>query len=233
MKKLRTSTFISALLMICSLTTLHAQTQEKKVLTKEEWAETPLYQGTYVGLEATGLIGKLFGSEATGTEASVEVNLKNRYFPIVEIGYTSINTTNDETNIHYKAAAPYFRIGMNYNVFYKKPYLPGHFTVGLRYGVSAFNYDVKAPDLTDPNWGHTNIPLDLKGVKGNATWAELVLGLRTEVYKGFHMGFTIRYRTRLSVKKGENSEPYYIPGFGKNKSSGFGITYNLTYKLPF
>ena len=63
MKKLRTSTFISALLMICSLTTLHAQTQEKKVLTKEEWAETPLYQGTYVGLEATGLIGKLFGSK--------------------------------------------------------------------------------------------------------------------------------------------------------------------------
>ena len=30
-----------------------------------------------------------------------------------------------QTNIHYKASAPYFRIGMNYNFFCKKPYLPG------------------------------------------------------------------------------------------------------------
>ena len=31
----------------------------------------------------------------------------------------------------------------------------------------------------------------------------------------------------------ENSEPYYIPGYGKGSKTNIGITYNLIYKLPF
>lgn len=45
--------------------------------------------------------------------------LKNRFIPIIEIGYGHTDTTDDETNIHYKASAPYFRIGMNYNILFK------------------------------------------------------------------------------------------------------------------
>ena len=177
--------------------------------------------------------GKILGSDVTSTEVGFEVNLKNRFFPVIELGYSDINTTDDETNIHYKATAPYFRLGLNYNVFYKKPHLPGYFTVGLRYGFSSFSYDVQAPDLTDPNWGGISVPVAYEGVKTNTSWAELVLGLRTQVYKSFYMGFTVRYRSQLSLKKSLHSEPYYIPGFGKNKSSNFGFTYNLIYRLPF
>ena len=39
--------------------------------------------------------------------------------------------------------------------------------------------------------------------------------------------------SRLSVAKNEHSEPYYVPGFGKNGSSNIGISYNLYYNLPF
>jgi hypothetical protein len=68
----------------------------------------------------------------------VEVNLKNRYVPVAEIGYGTTDTTDDGTNIHYQASAPYFRIGMNYNVFFKKPYLPGFLYGGIRYGFTSF-----------------------------------------------------------------------------------------------
>lgn len=234
MKKLRISIFIIALLILSSLTaTVYAQDARPQKLTDEEYAALPLYQGVYVGVDVFGFMNKALGSDITSTEASVEVNLKNRFFPVMEIGYGSIETTNEETNIYYKTAAPYFRVGMNYNVFFKKPYLPGHFIVGLRYGFSSFSYDLKAPNLVDPNWGHTSIPFNYEGVKSNASWAELVLGLKTNVYKDFYMGFTVRYRTSISVKKHENSDPYYIPGYGRGKSSNFGITYNLIYKLPF
>ena len=37
----------------------------------------------------------------------------------------------------------------------------------------------------------------------------------------------------LSMKKHENSDPYYIPGYGQGKSPSYGLTYNLIYKLPF
>ena len=209
------------------------QTTQNKPLTDEEWKAMPLYQGTMLGIDVAGLAGKALGNDVTSSEVIVTANLKNRFFTVAEIGYGTIDTTDEETSIHYKTSAPYFRVGVDYNVFYRKPYLPGYFTVGLRYGFSSFKYDVKAPDLTDPNWGHTSVPVSYEGVKSNAGWAELVVGMKTNVCKGFYMGFSVRYRSRLSLTKHENSEPYYIPGFGKGGKTNFGITYNLIYKLPF
>jgi len=235
MKKKRISIYIIALLMLGNFTShpLKAQTQTTPKALNETTTETPLFQGVYLGIDVFGLANKVLGSDITSTEVNAEMNLKNRFFPVVEVGYAAIETSGEETDIFYKSSAPYFRIGMNYNVFYKKPHLPGQLLVGLRYGYSSFEYDVNAPALTDPNWGHTSVPFAYEGVKSNASWVEVCAGLKTQVYKGFYMGFTVRYRSRLSQKVHENSEPYYIPGFGKNGSTNVGLTYNLIYKLPF
>ena len=88
--------------------------QEKKTTIEEE--KVPFYQGTTIGVDIFGLGSKIFGGDITSTEISVEVNLKNRYVPVAEIGYGTTDTTDDGTNIHYKASAPYFRIGMNYKI---------------------------------------------------------------------------------------------------------------------
>ena len=237
MKKESISTYIIALLALSSLWLMPSrlQAQEKKPVIKEEEEKpkTELYQGVFVGLDVFGFLNQALGSDTKSAEASVEVNLLNRFFPVVEFGYGSMDTTGEDTNIHFKTSAPYFRVGVNYNVFYKKPHLPGFFTVGLRYGMSSFDYDIQAPELVDPNWGHTHVPVDYTGVKTKASWLELVLSLKTNVYKDFYMGFTVRYRSRLSMTKHENSEPYYIPGYGRGKPNNYGITYNLIYKLPF
>lgn len=235
MKKRRISTYIIALLTLSNFVfqPAKAQTQATPETLDEATMKTPLLQGIYLGADVFGLANKVLGSDITSAEISAEVNLKNRFFPVAEVGYATIESTGEETDIFYKSSAPYFRVGMNYNVFYKKPHLPGQLLVGLRYGYSSFEYDVNAPALTDPNWGHTAVPFAYEGVKSNASWVEICAGLKTQVYKGFHMGFTVRYRSRLSQKTHENSEPYYIPGFGKNGSTSLGLTYNLIYKLPF
>lgn len=207
--------------------------QETTQQAGKEAPQLPLYQGIYVGVDVFGVANHALGSDFLSSEVSVEANLRNKYFPVVEIGYGKTGTTNDETDIYFKTSAPYFRIGAGYNVFHKKPHLPGQFIVGVRYGYSSFSYDVDAPSLTDPNWGGAvTIPLSYQGVKSNASWAELVASLKTHVFKGIHLGLAVRYRSLLSVKKAENSEPWYIPGYGKNKSTNFGITYSIIYKLP-
>lgn len=234
MKKRLISTYIIALLVLSNLLMpISAHAQEIKILSENKEEELPFYQGLMVGVDVSGLASKAFGSDAFSSEISIHANLKNRFFPVVEIGYGKTDTTGEETNIHYQTSAPFFRVGMDYNVFYKKPHLPGYFTVGLRYGFSSFTYDMQSPDLVDPNWGHTSIPVTYNDVKSNAGWLELVLGMKTQVYKDFYMGFTVRYRARQSMKKHENTEPYYIPGYGRGKTSNFGITYSLSYRLPF
>ena len=235
MKKKSISTYIIALLVLSSLLACPARLSAQSVQSRQtgDTTQQPLFQGIMVGVDVYGFLNQALGSDISSTEASIEANLQNRFFPVVEFGYGSIDTTDDETDIHYQTSAPFFRLGVNYNVFYKKPELPGCLTVGLRYGFSSFKYDVQAPDLTDPNWGHTQVPVSYTGVKCNVGWLEAVVGLRANVYKDFHLGLNLRYRSRLNMSQNEHSEPYYIPGYGRGKSTSIGITYSIIYKLPF
>ena len=235
MKKKSISTYIIALLALSSLLAWPARLSAQSIqpLQTGDTTQQPLFQGIMVGVDVYGFLNQALGSDIHSAEASIEANLQNRFFPVVEFGYGSIDTTDDETDIHYQTSAPFFRLGVNYNVFYKKPELPGCLTVGLRYGFSSFKYDVQAPDLTDPNWGHTQVPVSYTGVKSNVGWLEAVVGLRANVYKDFHLGLNLRYRSRLNMSQNEHSEPYYIPGYGRGKSTSIGITYSIIYKLPF
>ena len=233
MKRKRISTYIIALLTVSSLLGLPATSFAQEKTKSEDLPQQPFYQGTMLSVDLGGILEKAFGNEYTSSEVGIECNLLNRYFPVLEVGYGFTDTVSEETDIHYKTSAPYFRIGAGYNVFHKKPYLPGKLLVGARLGFSSFSYDVEAPAMNDPVWGGNAIPISYEGVKSNAAWLELVAEVRTNVYKNFHLGFSIRYKSLFCAKKSENSEPWYIPGYGKNKSSGFGITYNISYLLPF
>ena len=43
----------------------------------------------------------------------------------------------------------------------------------------------------------------------------------------------MRYKTRLKNGKGDNSEVWYIPGYGENKSNNFGATFDVIIDIPF
>ena len=235
MKKRSISTYIIALLALSSLLALPTRLSAQDIKTSKDEVEEekPFFQGIMVGVDVFGFLNQALGSDVRTTEVSIEANLQNRFLPIVEIGYGSTNAMDEETEIHFQTSAPFFRVGMNYNVFYQKPELPGCLTVGLRYGFSSFTYDMLSPDLVDPNWNHTHVPVNYTDVKSNVGWLEAVVGIRANVFKDFYLGLNVRYRSRLSMTKNENSEPYYIPGYGRGKPNNFGITYSLIYKLPF
>ena len=213
-----------------------AQTGKVKETVKklEEKEDTRFYRGTSVGLEIAGMVSHFIGSDIFNTEVMVQSNLLNRYLPVVEIGYGKADTTNDGTDIHYKTSAPYFRIGADYNFLHTKPHLPGMLMGGLRYGFSSFKYDVEGPTMTDPNYGGvTDVPFSYMGEKCTAHWVEAVVGLKVKIFKGFCMGWSARDKKKLSLSKNENTEPWYIPGFGKKADSSFNLSYHLIYNLPF
>lgn len=202
--------------------------------TQDKEEKTPLYQGLSVGVEIAGLGSYLLGSDILSSEIAIQANLKNRFMPILEVGYGKADAINEGNDLHYKTSSPYFRIGMDYNVFYKKSHLPGYLYAGLRYGMTSFSYDVSGPDMTDPNYGgEISYPYAYSGLKSKASWMEAVLGLKVKIYKGFCMGWSVRYKKRISVDNHENSVPWYVPGFGKNAGSSFNLMYNLIYNLPF
>lgn len=201
----------------------------------EKWLDLtdsiPVFQGMSVMVDAVGPGWYALGGDFFSTEVALEVNLLNRFFPVLEVGYGKTDAANEDTELHYKTAAPYFRVGLNYNVQYKKK-SPGYIYAGGRVGYTSFKYDVDGPPMTDPVWGG-EIPFCFTDIESNALWAELMVGVRTQIYKNFHMGWSFRYKVRLNVKDSPNASPWYIPGFGASDNTSFGATYDLVYRIPW
>lgn len=222
------------------------QKKEKKEPKKLEPTEMeyPLYNGVSVGVDLWGVGSKLLGGENLSAEVCVNVNLYNRFLPTAEIGYAQSNADGD-IGTRYKTQAPYFRIGLDYNALYKRKH--GHMiTVGLRYGVTNFKYDIEAIGLDDPIYGGTvgnpnleddiwggSLPYNQPGMKGSMQWIEVCTGLRARITPSLYMGWAIRFKYKLSATTGQYGDPWYVPGYGKYGSSTIGVTYTITYKLPF
>ena len=205
----------------------------------------PLFNGAYIGVDLLGVGNGLLGSDFLSAEVSLVANLKNKFLPTLELGYGSTNAWN-ETGTHYKSSAPYFRLGVDYNTMSKKKEKNSYLFVGVRYGLSSFTYDVSSLPMDDPIWGDAlpnpglddgiwngeSVPFDQKNLKATIHWFELVAGIQAQIYKNFHMGWTVRMKYKMSSAKNEYADPWYVPGYGKYKSNSIGITYSFIYKLP-
>lgn len=205
----------------------------------------PLFNGAHIGVDIFGVGSKLFGGDFLSSEVSLTANLKNKFLPTLELGYGTTDTWN-ETGIHYKSSAPYFRIGADYNTMSKKKEKNSYLYVGFRYAMSSFKYDVNSlpvddpiwgegtsdPSLEDGIWGGGSPPFNHTGMKATMHWMELVVGIKAQVYKNFSMGWSIRMKYKISATTDEYGDPWYVPGYGKYKSNNIGVTYSLIYKLP-
>ncbi len=204
--------------------------QEVKKALKPEDEAKPLIQGLSVYTDLVGVGNKLFGGSYLYGEVGAELNLLNRFMPVIEAGYATCDVLDDDKSIAYKTSAPYFRVGMNYNFMHKKDTYSIIYA-GLRYGFTSFSFDISSPALQDPIWGG-EVPFDHKGISCNAGWLELVAGIRAQIWKNLHMGWSVRYKRLMSTKDNIYSDPHYIPGYGVKDDVLFGFTYNIIYYLP-
>lgn len=53
-------------------------------------------------------------------EGALKIGIKGTYYPTLEIGLGKCDMTDDNTDITYKATAPFFRIGLDYNILSNK-----------------------------------------------------------------------------------------------------------------
>ncbi len=208
------------------------ETRQKEEGTKDGFWNLLAFKGFGFSADLFGCAYSLIG-DGISTEIAAELNFGNRLYPIVEAGWAWCNATDENYGIRYRTNAPYYRAGFNYNFMTKKENPnPKHYIYGLfRIGWTGFRYDVETPPITDPVWGG-DVALDLKDVEGACLWGEIGAGIKVKIAKGFHMGWSVRYKVRFTEKEGENSRMWYIPGYGINKSTCFGGTYNLIYDIP-
>ena len=188
--------------------------------------------GLHLSVDAFGYIYPIFVKDKYySTELSATLDINNRFFPTIEIGLGHTDMTSQLYEIGYSTHAPFYRVGMDYNMQYKNK-KPGYIYLGARVGYTAFDYSVDAPPLVDPVWGN-EVPILLSNVPCQAVWAEAVGGLRAEIARNFYMGWSLRYKYPIYRGTIANGGPWYIPGFGTGSKGVLGATYTIGYYINF
>ena len=239
-RRLRHIIISAASLLSCVF--LHAQEEQtqpvmpgespkptKYIAVEEEKEHLVFFQGFTLSVDVYGPIAYLVSDYGTA-EAALRINLKNTYFPIVEMGYGKCSKTDFNTSVSYQVNAPYVRMGIDLNLL-KDKFQDNRFYFGVRYGISTYKYDIAGPAMTDPVWGGSQ-SFDFDGIDCTSHWAELLLGTQVKIYKNFHMGWAIRYKRELSSTKSNYAKPSCIPGYGyTTNSTCWGGTFNLMFDL--
>ena len=216
--------FIALMISVATVGYANPQASKEKKAEKQKLT----LQGLYLSADAFGYIYPIFVKDRYySTEVSAAVNISNRFFPVIEAGIGHTNMVSQLYDIGYSTRAPFYRIGMDYNMQYKNG-KPNYIYLGGRVGYTDFKYSVNAPALIDPVWGN-EVPVQFTDVPCRAIWAEAVGGVRAEIFKNLYMGWSLRYKYPIYKGPITNGGPWYIPGFGASSKTAFGATYTVSY----
>lgn len=220
-----TSSFISILAISLLLLFPNAgNAQRRKPVTTVVKDTVPLFRGISVGVDVVGAAMAVM-SDYGQYEGVAVVNLKDKYFPTIEIGIGNADKKDDITGTTFTTRAPYFRIGTDFNVMKNKHDIY-RVIVGARAAYTSFSYDFGNPNVKDPIWGGP-VDYSVSNVPCNFLWAELVGGVNAKILGPIHLGWTVRYRARLYAKSSPYGAPWYVPGYGLNSTSRLGIVFNI------
>lgn len=227
---------VCSLLLLTAATTLQAQQRQRRISKEEQERmrlkaiddSIPLFRGVEVKLDLVGLVQKMASSYGQ-YEVGVRVNLKDRYFPVAEVGLGKADETDDVNQTRFKTSAPYFKVGCDFNILRNKHDIYRLY-VGARYALTYYKFDVDHAPLTDPVWGGET-PFSADGVKANYHWLEVTAGVDAKIVGPLHLGWSFRYRRRLFHDDGTVGNTWYVPGFGKQGGSRMGGTFDVIFEL--
>lgn len=221
----RTFTFILSLIIsFLTLFTSSLYAQRKVVVTKDQPDTIPFYRGIALGTDIVGS-AMMFIKDYGQYEGIARLNLKDKYFPVLELGFGKSNKTDETTNIHYSTKAPYFRVGIDLNVL-KNKHDDYRALVGGRLAYTSFKYSFYNKTAIDPIWKSQSLCY-ASNVSSKLLWAELVAGLDAKIWGPIRMGWTIRYKKQLHKKTGENGSAWYVPGYGEGAESLISATFQI------
>ena len=225
--------FFSTVLLLCTFL-IAAQTEKVRTVQDSIPPKNERY-GVRLGVDLFKLSRSIYDKDYKGIEFTGDYRLTRKYFLAAEIG--NENKTTDDDQLNFTTKGSYVKFGFDYNAHENWLDLENMIYIGLRYGLSTFSQELNSYEVYNPNPyfdEETHIQVGEKYSGLSASWAEAVVGLKTQVFKNTFVGFSVRLNMLLSNKKPGGFDNLYIPGFNRtyNGDFGFGFNYSVSYFLP-
>lgn len=211
---------------IISLASFSQKTKKDTIVIKDIY-------GLRVGIDLYNPIYTLIDSKRKGLELTADFRLSNKYFIAAEFGY--LNNTIDENYYDFETKGQYIKVGANYNLFNNWLDMENEIFLGLRYGYSSFSQNISNYTInSDPILPEYQVTGNREYNGLNASWGELVIGMKAEVFNNIFLGFTFSGKKMISTKEPENFKNFFVPGFNRVylADGGIGFNYTISYRLP-
>jgi hypothetical protein len=191
--------------------------------------------GIRVGVDLFKLTRSFYEKDYRGLELVGDYRITKRHFIAAEIG--TENKTVDDDQLNFTTQGTYLKAGFDYNTYENWLDMENMIYVGLRYGVSTFSQRLNSYNIYNPNTYFPTSPELVSGEKYeglSAQWAEVVTGIKAEVFTNLYVGLSLRLNYLISNKKPDNFDNLYIPGFNRTYDGNFGVGFNYTisYFVP-
>jgi len=220
--------FIFSLSLVCVSLLGNAQTKDTaKVLYPERY-------GLRLGIDLHKIARTFYEKDYKGFEVVGDYRFTKKIFLAGELG--NENKTIEDDRLNFTTKGTYFKVGFDYNSFENWLDMENMIYVGMRYGVSSFSHTLNTYKIYDPTnyYGETIITSGAKFDNLNASWVEVIGGIKAELFNNLYLGFSVRLNYLVSNKKPADFDNLFIPGYNRTYDGKFGagFNYTLSYFIP-
>ena len=188
----------------------------------------PLLYSANIGFNFFDGLMAAFGQTHSSYDVQASLSLYNWIEPTLEFGIGFADNHPENGNFRYKGKPSFYgKLGFNYNFMYKSN--PDYQVyIGLRCGFSSFKYDITDVTINSNYWGQSN-NFSIMDQSASVFYGQALAGLKVKVWKGFSLGWSLRYGFKMKTKYPANSTPWFIPGYG---TGALNATFSLIYTIP-
>lgn len=190
----------------------------------------PFIKKIKIGADLFGPAYFIYDKNNLTIDGFVSVDIDTNKAVVFEAGYQNFLYT--QYNYDYHSNGLFFLAGVDFNLL--KPHTAEgkyYAGIGLRYGMSIYTHE--ATYLKYVNyWGTASS--SMPSSSHVAHFLEVSPGLRTELFRNFSIGFTIRLRLLIYSGTGSDFKPVSIPGYGNGvKRVSPGLNYYMIWSIPY
>lgn len=194
----------------------------------------PQRYGLRVGVDLHRLSKSFYDDDYKGLEIVGDYRLSRKFYVAGELG--NENNTVDDDRFNFTTKGTYFKVGFDYNAYENWLDMENMLYAGMRVGVSSFSQTLNHYTIYDPTnyYGENTINSGEKFNGLNASWIEVIGGVKAELFSNLYLGFSVRLNYLISEKEPNNFANLYIPGFNRTYEGKFGagFNYTLSYFIP-
>ena len=190
------------------------------------------------GIDMSKPIRSMIENDYKGLELTADYRITKKLYLAAEVGMEDKRVVSE--TLDFQTSGEYIKLGVDFNLFNNWKGMENMLLTGFRFGISTHSQQLNgyAVRQLDHLWAedlYKSLDQPLLFDDLNATWIEIIAGVKTELLNNLYMGISVRMNYLMNDKEVTNFSNLYIPGYHRGSEGspwGVGLNYTIMYQFP-